>query len=151
MFLNSVISILIIFSFCSCKKPASADQMFVNAIKTDIVKNNINIGHSYNIFLLTGYGCPACSRTYLQFIIDFIVNRKNTVIYSTASSMTLDISPLLSDTIYNIIDGDQLLIDNSRFNQSSYFIRVINNQIDTIISIQANDLVGTIKYLKSTQ
>ena len=107
------------------------------------------LSSNYNVFIISESGCMACNPKYLDFILARAANKNNSVIYSTASGMKLDISPFLTDTIKNLIQDDLSIWENYKLQEGSYFINVQNDKIDTIIHIEAKTINQSLKYIDS--
>jgi|WetSurMetagenome_2_1015567.scaffolds.fasta_scaffold359202_1 hypothetical protein len=107
------------------------------------------LGSNYGILIISEAGCIACNKEYFNFILDNAVNKDNIIIYSTASGMRLDISPFIGDTIHNLIDNKQNILDKLNLEDGSYFIDINKNKVDTIIPINVFNINQSLDYIKT--
>lgn len=151
MYSNYLLSFILFISLWSCKSNDNNAQKFIDSIQPKIVSLGVDFKSDFNVFILTDNGCPACNHKYLDFIVDHVINKANTVIYSTASGTNLDISPLLSDTINNLIRGDHDLIFRAKLDEHSYWVHIENQKVDTIVALKAEGLDQTLDFLLEMQ
>ena len=127
----------------SCNEDKFLDQVFYgNKLSFDYQPSS-----NYSLFIFSETGCPGCNKTYLNFIVENVINEKDMFICSAATGMRIDISSLLSDTIQNLIERDQALLDKNGFKNGSFFVEVVNNEIDTIIKIEVESIHQSLDYI----
>ena len=107
------------------------------------------LSSNYNVFIISEAGCMSCNKKYMNFILDNAANKKNSVIYSAASGMKLDISAFLTDTIKNVIQNDLSIWKNYKIQEGSYFINVRQDKVDTVIHILPKNFSESLGYIRS--
>lgn len=99
-----------------------------------------------SILLLDEIGCLSCIESYANLIANY-VNYKNTVIVITATGARLDISAFLGDTANNIFFDDRQEFKKMTSLKNSSAIFFHNETIDTIVTIDINNLEEKLEYI----
>lgn len=144
LFLSLTIGLLV----TSCSYNHNKSSTSIKDIKMVFKKYDKSLPENFDLFVLTEEGCVSCNQSYLNFIVTSVVNRRNMYIYSAASGIQVDITPFLSDTISNLIEGNKRELSSLMGLDNSAFISVENGKIDTIIILKANDLRRSLEYIK---
>jgi len=109
-------------------------------------KNLDNKDSITTVLLLSDEGCFNCNNRFSKLIQNHI-NRNNTLIIITASGAKIDISAFQDSNIKNIYFDDINEIAQLNLTQNSGVFFLKNNEIDTIISIQAIDIENQLKFI----
>jgi hypothetical protein len=100
-----------------------------------------------SILFINETGCITCTESFSYLITNY-VNNKSVAIVISASGSRLDISAFLNDTAENIYFDENLEFKKATGLESSSAIFIKNKSIDTMITIDINDLEEKLEYIK---
>jgi hypothetical protein len=135
---------LLIFLY-ACKKPTKNQQLLMSFKQNGILIDKNTEG----VFVLDDEGCLICNRIFSQTISKLLDN-ENVKFVVAANGNKVDISSFLEKKNHpNILmDLNKSILTSSKLEHSA-IIFLSNNQIDTIITLDAQELEKQMGIVKS--
>lgn len=110
-----------------------------------LASQGLDIKTKQSVLILNKRGCINCNKQFAG-LLQYYVDNKNVVIINLEDGNKVDISPLLIKSVINDHENkfsDYMEIENS----TAVFLK--NEKIDTIISIEANNIAESFHYIKT--
>jgi len=145
--------ILLVFIFVSCSSNESkiknnrcnANDSLMEYLHT--ISDSVHIDSIKYVVYITEKGCPSCQSYFSEIASNHFINKKNTLLIVNSYGQGIDISYFLSDTVKNVVFEYSDNFKNLGILKYSGFIELNNNQIDTIIDINPDEIQSKIDYI----
>jgi len=148
-FLKWIINVSFLFLLFSCNNRIKQNEIKSSYQKLDsfCVLNKICFLDTIkSIFVLSDNGCISCSKSFIPFIEKYLV-KKYTLFIITASSSRLDLSFLENINHKNIYLDYNKEFEELKIIEKSGVIITAQNKVDTIVEIEANQLLGQFTFI----
>jgi hypothetical protein len=143
--MSKLIYLIVLFG---CSSPQKENRDLLKSCISFLEQKKITIytEQEQSIFFINETGCIACIKSFSNLITNY-VNNKSTAIIISVSSSSLDISAFLNDTAANIYFDDNNEFKKATGLESSSAIFIKNESIDTVITIDINNLEEKLEYI----
>ena len=149
--LNLKNSILLVFLSilimgCTPKENRTPLEIFLS----DIDSTKMISDYKAIVYVADANACPSCLEKLAHTTQDYLLNKDSVLIIVNSTGARLDISAFKSDTLHNVVFDYrgkfyQLELFKSK---GSGVVLLQNNQVDSIIEINAEDLEEKINFIK---
>jgi len=134
-----------ILVFYSCNQTKNEDY---KALSVQIGSQNFDLQHSgvNKIVVITDKGCPSCTNTLARIALDELAD-STTLFYITSKGNNINILPFMElkkNVIFDWQTGNKPIPQLS----ATGIVYLKNNQIDTIIKINAEEIGKQIEFIK---
>ena len=139
-----LISGLIFVSSCNSQKKEEKFNKIINYFEK---VHNYKLGNDINkiVIISEGKGCASCEKAFAKTALEYLVD--STVFLVTATGNHIDIQPFLQLERNCFVDWQLNATEYSEF-VSSRVIYLKNNEIDTVIIINSNEIMQQLEFIR---
>ena len=144
--LNKIGILLLIASvFLSCNTP----EIAVNKYDTiqGILQDSLKVKPYDKLLVLTETGCLGCNKSF-AYLIEGMLN-SDALVVVTATGTSVDISEFSEDKYDNVIYDYKNYFKRNNILENSGAIFLSENNVDTIISIEAKGIEEQLRYIQN--